>query len=77
METINENSIVIGCNYHTKWQSNKSMRFVLRSVKDGKCMLGTRTTKKYFQCNIEDLIFIMSDYNIHKAKRKLGLTKTK
>ena len=25
--------IVIGCNYHTTWQSNKSMRFVLSEVK--------------------------------------------
>jgi len=49
--------IVIGCNYHTKWQSNKSMRFVLLEVNGDKALLGTRTTKKKFWTNMSDLVF--------------------
>lgn len=59
--------LIVGCNYHTTWQSNKKMRFVLSEVKGNKARLTTRNTKKDFWTNINDLIFIETDYN----KRKL------
>lgn len=59
--------LVIGCNYHTTWQRNKSMRFVLAEIKDNKARLQTRNTGKDFWTNITDLIFIESDYNKKKA----------
>jgi hypothetical protein len=61
--------IVVGCNYHTKWQSVKSMRFVLAEVKDNKARLVTRNTKKDFWTNIDDLIFITTKHNIQKANQ--------
>ena len=60
--------IVVGCNYHTTWQSNSKMRFVLTAVKDSKARLQTRTSRKDFWTNIDDLIFIESGYNKNKAK---------
>ena len=60
--------LVIGCNYHTKWQRNKSMRFVLSELKDGKARLQTRNTGKDFWTNISDLIFIETEYNKKKAE---------
>ena len=59
--------IVIGCNYHTKWQSNKGMRFVLVEINGNKARLQTRKTYKDFWTNIEDLVFIDSVYNQKKA----------
>lgn len=61
--------IVIGCNYHTAWQTEKSMRFVLSKVKDGKARLLTRQTSKDFWCDINDLIFIRTHHNFNKAQR--------
>lgn len=66
-----ENPIVIGCNYHTTWQSDSRMRFVLKEVKDGKARLATRHTGKNFWTNISDLIFIQTSYNKNKAKELL------
>lgn len=63
------NRIVIGCNYHTKWQRHPAMRFVLESVKDGSAILSTRTTGKRFSTSLSDLIFIESRHNIEKADR--------
>lgn len=67
---MNENKIklVIGCNYHTTWQSNKAMRFVLKEINGNKARLATRVSKKDFWCNVEDLIFINSIHNRLKAK---------
>lgn len=62
-------SIVIGCNYHVKWQSNKAMRFVLKEVRGGRARLVTRTSKNDFWTDISDLEFIMSDHNISKARK--------
>jgi len=57
----------IGCNYHVKWQSDKSMRFILSGV-DGKYVtLATRTTAKLFKCKKEDIIYINNKYNNLKA----------
>lgn len=64
----NNQLIVIGCNYHTTWQSNNQMRFVLTEINGGKARLQTRTSKKDFWTNIDDLIFIQSGYNKEKAK---------
>lgn len=64
----NKNPIVIGCNYHTTWQSDPKMRFVLAEVVDQRARLITRRTKKSFWTNVEDLIFIQSEHNIKKAK---------
>lgn len=43
-----DNPIIIGCNYHTTWQSHKAMRFVLAEIKGDKARLYTRRTKKIF-----------------------------
>lgn len=72
-ETLEER-IVIGCNYHTKWQTDKAMRFVLLGIQLNRALLGTRKTHKRFWTNTEDLIFIRTQYNIDKADR---LEKTK
>ena len=61
------NPIIIGCNYHTTWQKNKAMRFVLRKIEGDKAQLGTRTTNKLFWTNVADLIFIQTTYNCQKA----------
>lgn len=67
MKNINEKSIVIGCNYHTTWQSHPAMRFVLVDIKGDLARLRTRTTNKDFWANVSDLIFIQSKTNIKKA----------
>jgi hypothetical protein len=67
---IDKNSIVIGCNYHTKWQKDKGMRFVLKEINGDKARLITRKTNRDFWTNVSDLIFIMTKYNIDKAKCK-------
>lgn len=66
--------LVIGCNYHTSWQVEKSMRFVLHSLneKEGTCVLKTRRTKKTFSTKISDLIFINTGYNKQKAIELTG-----
>jgi len=66
--------IVIGCNYHTTWQRNKSMRFVLVEVKGNKARLQTRNTSKDFWTDTKDLIFIESDYNKRKAETLMEAT---
>jgi len=66
---FSEKSIVIGCNYHTKWQKYSAMRFVLKEVNGDKARLITRNTGKDFWTNVSDLIFIMSKHNIDKAIR--------
>jgi hypothetical protein len=71
IENINK-LLVIGCNYHTKWQSHPAMRFILKEIKGDKVILFTRRTKKEFKTNIEDLIFINSSHNLYKAKKFLG-----
>lgn len=62
--------IVEGCNYHTTWQSNKKMRFVLDKVlPNGKVALRTRRTRSYFTTNTNQLIFIKTKHNCLKAKK--------
>ena len=61
--------LIIGCNYHTTWQKEKGMRFVLREIKGDKARLSTRRTGKNFWTNVSDLIFIETECNIAKAKR--------
>lgn len=60
--------LAIGCNYHTTWQSNRSMRFVLAELKGNKGRLITRRTKKSFWTDISDLIFIPTAINKAKSK---------
>jgi hypothetical protein len=60
--------LVVGCNYHTTWQSNKSMRFVLVEIKGSKARLQTRRTRRDFWTNVKDLIYIDTKYNNKKAK---------
>ena len=62
------NPIVIGCNYHTTWQSNKSMRFVLVEVYNDKARLITRASRKDFWTNVSDLIYIRTKHNNEKAR---------
>lgn len=69
---ITEKSIVIGCNYHTTWQSHRAMRFVLIEVRGDRARLSSRNTKKTFWTDVKDLIFITSDHNIRKAKDKIS-----
>ena len=61
--------LVIGCNYHTTWQRDPGMRFVLDDVEGTVAKLRTRSTRKIFSTNVEDLIFIDSVYNRQKADR--------
>lgn len=76
MNTENENPIVVGCNYHTTWQRDKGMRFVLGEVIGEKAKLYTRNTKKQFWTNVSDLIFITTPTNIRK-KNKLTAQNTR
>ena len=59
--------LVIGCNYHTTWQSHKRMRFVLTEIKGTKARLQTRTSQKDFWTDLKDLIFIETAHNKRKA----------
>ena len=68
LENINGQRIVIGCNYHTTWQSNNQMRFVLSEVVGERARLQTRISGKDFWTDLKDLIFIRSGYNIDKGK---------
>lgn len=61
--------IVIGCNYHTTWQSNPSMRFVLESVDGDNVILSTRRTNKRFTTKKDSLIFVNSAHNCRKAEQ--------
>ena len=36
---FSESSIIIGCNYHTKWQAHSGMRFVLKEIKGDKATI--------------------------------------
>lgn len=67
-EIFTDRSIVVGCNYHTSWQSHKAMRFVLVEVKEQRAKLKTRGTRKEFWTNVQDLRFILTGHNIQKAK---------
>ena len=69
---VNGSLIVIGCNYHTTWQSHKRMRFVLTEIKGTKARLQTRNSRKDFLTNIDDLIFIETGYNKQKARELSG-----
>lgn len=60
--------IVIGCNYHTTWQSDPRMRFILWDIKGDKVLLRTRNTKKEFWTDGSSLIFINSMHNNSKAR---------
>lgn len=64
-----ELKLIVGCNYHTKWQTNKAMRFVLAEVNGDKARLKTRSTGKDFWTDTKDLIFIESDHNKMKANK--------
>ena len=67
LNKLPKHKLIIGCNYHTTWQSDKRMRFVLKKVNGDKALLTTRITKKEFWTNVSDLIFIETNYNINKA----------
>lgn len=71
MKNVHGHPIVLGCNYHTTWQSRSGMRFVLKSVnmQNGTAVMITRRTKKQFTTNINDLIFIDSSTNRDKRDR--------
>jgi hypothetical protein len=66
-----ETKIIVGCNYHTTWQSNKAMRFVLAEDLGETVVLKTRTTNKRFTCKKSDLIWIDTHCNNNKAHRIL------
>lgn len=69
MKEVKSNPLVIGCNYHTKWQTHRNMRFVLKDIKGEKALLITRKTKKEFWTNVSDLIFITTRHNINKSEQ--------
>ena len=58
-----ELTLVVGCNYHTTWQSDKRMRFVLSELKGNRARLTTRTGGKSFWTDTKDLIFITTNHN--------------
>lgn len=60
------NPIQEGCNYHTTWQRNPAMRFVLSKVENPWVTLRTRTTGKIFTTSIQDLKFIHTQHNYSK-----------
>lgn len=62
-------NLIIGCNYHTKWQSDKAMRFVLVEIQGTRARLQTRRTGKDFWTDVSDLIFIETKYNRAKKQR--------
>ena len=64
---MSNTKIQIGCNYHTTWQKNKSIRFVLAEIKGNKARLITRKTNKDFWTDISTLVFIETSYNKNKA----------
>jgi len=66
---MSEPKLIIGCNYHTTWQSHKAMRFVLSEIKGDKALLTTRNTKRSFWTDVKDLIFIETSYNQNKANK--------
>lgn len=68
MKENNTIPLIVGCNYHTTWQSDKAMRFILKGFDKRSATLTTRTTGKEFKTSIEDLVFINTWYNIKKAK---------
>jgi hypothetical protein len=69
--------IIIGCNYHTTWQSHRAMRFVLCEFKGDRARLKTRETERDFWTNISDLIFITTNHNMYKALNKLRISEAK
>ena len=64
-----ENQIVVGCNYHTTWQSDPKMRFILAEIKGDRARLKTRISQKDFWTDVKDLIFIQSGHNKRKAEK--------
>ena len=64
-----DNPIIVGCNYHTTWQSHKAMRFKLVCTLNNRAHLKTTRTNKDFWTDVSDLIFITSTHNIQKARR--------
>lgn len=60
---------IIWCNYHTKRQSKKGMRFILLKIEWERALIGTRGTLKLLWTSISDLIFVNSEHNIEKANR--------
>ena len=58
-----EQKLIVGCNYHTTWQSHSAMRFVLIEIKGDKARLKTRASKKDFWTDVKDLIFIRDNKN--------------
>jgi hypothetical protein len=64
----NKNTLIVGCNYQTTWQSHGNMRFVLAEIKGTQARLMNRNTKRNFWSNVDDIIFIMSPHNIIKAE---------
>lgn len=68
-KNIKGEPLVIGCNYHTTWQSSPSMRFLLLDIyaDKGKALLGTRNTNKTFPTGLDELVFINTKVNLEKA----------
>jgi len=62
--------LILGCNYHTTWQSKPAMRFVLKKIsfEGDEAFLVTRTTGKSFWTPVSDLIFIESVHNLKKIE---------
>lgn len=67
--------IVVGCNYHTTWQTHKAMRFVLEEVDGNRARLSTRKTNREFWTKVSDLIFVDTPCNRGKADRLIAKAK--
>lgn len=65
---MNRQKLIIGCNYHTTWQRDKAMRFILAEIKGTRARLETRQSRRNFWTDIKDLIFIESPHNKRKGE---------
>ena len=52
--------------YHTTWQSNSGMRFILLNIVKDQALLGTKHNRKTFLTKLSEL----RDTNSHKLKQK-------
>ena len=68
LQNVIGSEVIVGCNYHTSWQSDSRMRFVLSEVKGEKARLTTRNSRKNFWTNVDDLVWIDTRHNNKKGE---------
>ena len=70
---VNSPIIKIGCNYHTTWQSDKSMRFVLVEVNGDKAKL--KVSDRGFITSPINEFFLKQQPNMIHLHKKLKTIK--